>query len=351
MSRHKLHRPAFAFPFRVGVWGPLFATAWLVGGQAHSAPGDAPLVREAKRRMSLDDSPTRQPGTARGPSAPLELGELEHRLEILRRSEHSLRRALEKGKSQAEQLQARVIVRGRAYIRATRGMPEGDFFAHAARVERLRHGLLSDLDQLRKVKSKSRGTGRKLSRLEAQRAPLELEQRTLGAATEALLAQNERERAFQMAFSSSRGARLDHTAVYSAGAQIQMNAASFRSMRGRLPFPIPGRTEVERVKLPHAPGPGLILRAAMGAVARAVFAGRVAFASDYSEYGGTVIVDHGHGYFSLTAGLARIDVSVGDEIPAMSRLGLCGEAAGMSKLYFEIRSQTETLDPGRWLGI
>ena len=122
-------------------------------------------------------------------------------------------------------------------------------------------------------------------------------------------------------------------------------------MRGKLPFPLPGRAEIERVKLPYAAGPGLILRAAIGTPARAVFGGRVAYADEYAEYGRTVIIDHGDDYFTVTAGLDKIDVQVGDDVPQGARLGLSGAAGPTGKVYFEIRLKDQTLPPGEWLGI
>jgi septal ring factor EnvC (AmiA/AmiB activator) len=108
---------------------------------------------------------------------------------------------------------------------------------------------------------------------------------------------------------------------------------------------------VERVKLSYADGPGLFLRAAIGTPARAVFGGRVAYADVYSEYGKTVILDHGNDYFTVTAGLDKIDVKVGDDLPQSARLGLSGTSGPTGKIYFEIRKKDETLSPGEWLGI
>lgn len=276
---------------------------------------------------------------------------LEHRLETIKRKEHSLRRAFEQAKSEAEKLHARILVRGRAYYRATRGLPGDSFMEHAVRVERLRQGLLKDVRRLNQLQDENRGRDHKLALLEERRAPLELEQHAAGRARDALLSRQERERAFEMAFSNSVGSRSDHTAVYSAGIEGTLLESSFGRMRGRLPFPVPGRAEIERVEFKFARGPGLVLRSALGTPARAVFQGRVAFADEYPEYGKTVILDHGDGYFTVSSRLDSIEVAVGDDVPATARLGLCGTAGGMSQLYFEVRSQNETLPPGDWLGI
>ena len=46
-----------------------------------------------------------------------------------------------------------------------------------------------------------------------------------------------------------------------------------------------------------------------GSVVRAVQAGRVAFADTYAAYGRTVILDHGAGYYTVSANLGSIPLS------------------------------------------
>jgi septal ring factor EnvC (AmiA/AmiB activator) len=105
------------------------------------------------------------------------------------------------------------------------------------------------------------------------------------------------------------------------------------------------------VRRPYADGAGLLMHTYMGAPARAVFPGRVAFADDYPQYGKTVILDHGDGYFTVTAELSSLDVRSGEDLPAGARLGLTGTAGARGTLYFEVRHHTETLEPGQWFGI
>lgn len=284
------------------------------------------------------------------PETGFDLDLLEKRLEQLKLKEHSLRRTLELGQTEAHRIKQRLIVRGRAYYRLTRGFPASDFMEHAVRVERLRSGLLSDVARLKELEKQRGSADRTLEVLEERRAPLELERRAAGEARDALLSQQERERAFEMAFHGA-AARSDHTAVYSAGAQLDLGEESFARMRGHLPFPLPGRTEIEQVKMPFAAGAGMILRSGLGTPARAVFKGRVAYADEFADYGRTVILDHGEGYFTVTAQLESIDVQVGDELPQSARLGLAGTKGKMSQVYFEVREHNTTLPPGRWFGI
>ena len=110
---------------------------------------------------------------------------------------------------------------------------------------------------------------------------------------------------------------------------------------------------VEKVEVPYEGRslPALFMRAPGGAVVRAVFPGRVAFADSYADYGRTVILDHGGGYYTLSANLGEIEVKVGDDVKGGARIAsLAGGSAG-SMLYFEVRIGQETADPAEWFGI
>lgn len=279
---------------------------------------------------------------------PLDWDTLERKIEEMRRQEHSLERVLLRDGSEMAQLRARIIARGRAYYRIARSSPQTDFFERAVRIERLRQGLLADVKKLRALQQGEKGLSHQLGLLKERRVPLELERKAAGQAQAALLSQQERERAFELAFSSSR-VSSDHTAVY--GAAELAPGGRFLALRGRLPFPLPGRTEVIPVKKPFARGPGLVFRAASGTPVRSVADGRVAYASEYAEYGRTVILDHGDEFFTVSSGLAQIEVQVGDELPAGTRLGLIGGASKLGELYFEVRQNLATVPPGEWFGI
>jgi septal ring factor EnvC (AmiA/AmiB activator) len=284
------------------------------------------------------------------PKGEADLADLERRLEELRLKEHSLSRLLERDQTELDQLRRQVIVRGRAYYRLSRGAPRGELLEHAVRVERLRQALLRDLGRARELARQKRAMDKSIAELGQSRAPLEAEQLAVGQARDALLERQERERAFSLAFDSSTGSR-DHTAVYSAAAEVDALGQSFVALRGRLPLPLAGRTEVLEVRREFADGPGLVLRGNLGAVARSVFPARVAFADEYPNYGRTVLLDHGDGFFTVTSGLASLDVRAGDELPAGARLGLARTVGAVSEIYLEVRRGRVTLPPGEWFGL
>ena len=142
--------------------------------------------------------------------------------------------------------------------------------------------------------------------------------------------------------------------MYGAGvgpADSAPAAGGFAGLKGRLPFPITGRSEIKSAQRAGSEGPGLEMFAPAGSVVRAVHAGRVAFADSYAAYGRTVILDHGGGYYTVSANLGSIDVRVGDDLPAGTRVGTVGNTDGASRLYFEIRAGTNTVPPADWFGI
>ncbi|HEY6868397.1 MAG TPA: peptidoglycan DD-metalloendopeptidase family protein, partial [Novosphingobium sp.] len=88
---------------------------------------------------------------------------------------------------------------------------------------------------------------------------------------------------------------------------------------------------------------GIALAARPGAQAVAPGAGRVVFAGPYRGYGWIAIIDHGQGWTSLVTGLARLAVSVGNEVVAGSPLGTAG--AGRPVVTLELRRQGQPVTP------
>lgn len=270
--------------------------------------------------------------------------------------EQGKERRLESLRAESERLDSLVTIRGRAYVRMARSglLPVGGGFSalveHATRLERLRRALARDLDRQQIVARERRALAVELGRLRERRGALETEREALERSHDAIEAAEEREEAFRRAFSGDW--RADHTAVYGSGvgpldpSEIQ---AGFAAMKGRLPFPVAGRTEIQKVQRTDSGGVGLTMGATGGSVVRAVYPGRVAFADSYADYGRTVIVDHGTGYFTVTAGLGAFEIRAGDEVDAGDPLGRIDP--GSSSLYFELRRGAESIDPSSWFGI
>jgi septal ring factor EnvC (AmiA/AmiB activator) len=91
--------------------------------------------------------------------------------------------------------------------------------------------------------------------------------------------------------------------------------------------------------------------APFGTPVRAVHPGRVAFADRYPAYGNTVILDHGDGYFTVSANLDVLAVATGQEVELGARLGTVGATPHGPALYFELRRHSQVLEPAEWFGI
>lgn len=288
------------------------------------------------------------------PTAP---GDLFDRMDRLTQDETKVRRDLAGATDAAKRAHELSVRQGRVYVRMVRAglLPVGaglDALAsHAARIERLHAALARSLATEQHETRRRIALSERLEKLQATKSTFGDSVDGFDAARTALVSERDRELAFQRAFSSS--AQGSYTSVYGATGPVDPDELSrgFAAMKGRLPFPVPGRTEIHSVRLPGADGPGLEMRAARGAPVRAVFPGRVGFADTYGSYGLAVIVDHGEGHYTVCGNLAEIAVRAGDSVSTGSRIGTVGSLHGGYGLYFEVRTGTDTVDPAEWFGI
>ena len=135
---------------------------------------------------------------------------------------------------------------------------------------------------------------------------------------------------------------------------------SFESNKGKLPYPIGGSCRVVRTfgkqrhpELRHVmtDNGGIDLEAPHGAVARAVFAGKVSAVFSQPGYGMVVMVRHGH-YLTIYVGLESLTVTTGTEVKAGQALGIVADDADggdRALLHFEIRHEKTKLNPMDWL--
>jgi septal ring factor EnvC (AmiA/AmiB activator) len=96
------------------------------------------------------------------------------------------------------------------------------------------------------------------------------------------------------------------------------------------------------------PNQGLSLAALPGAIAVAPFDGRVIYAGPFRNLGLCLIIRHGGLYYSLLAGLERIDITADQWVLAGEPVGIMPEASG-GALYFELRHDDRPVDPQPWL--
>lgn len=330
-------------------------------------PGRGATSLERSPLEPLDARPVLEPFDARSPGAPqgtpttsspaLALAALDRRIADLDAEEEASKRELSDLSAKIAEAHARSLSRGRAFYRLTRAgmLPVGGGFrelvSHALRVERARRALSADLGSEKVLRERGANLSRSLERIARDRLALASQRTAMDAARLAVEDEARRQQAFDRAFSTSSGSS-EYVAIYGGnGVTSGGGQAGFGASKGRLLFPLAGRSEVRPARREGTDGPGLEIKTAMGAPVRAVYGGRVAFADRYGPYGRLVIVDHGDHYYSVSGNLASIDVKVGDEVSAGERLGAVGDEGRGPMLYFEIRHATQTLAPGPWLGI
>jgi septal ring factor EnvC (AmiA/AmiB activator) len=283
--------------------------------------------------------------------------ELGARVAELDEAGQKLKDQLEDLKREERETRALTIARGRAYVRLARAglMPLSEGFdalsAHASRLERLRRALGRDLAHERQLAAR---------RLEISRSIRELDELkpadrdALARARTAIVAAEERDQAFLRAFQSDWNPS-PRTAVYGAQppqlGSDRPKPGGFAAQRGRLPFPLAGRAEIQKVESPTGVGKAIFMLSSEGAPVRAVYPGRVAFADDYPNLGNTVILEHGDHFYTVSAHLQRITVQVGEELESGQRIGTVGSDDQKPGLLFEVRSGRNTVNTPEWFGI
>ena len=131
-------------------------------------------------------------------------------------------------------------------------------------------------------------------------------------------------------------------------------SGSFESNRGRLPIPVTGsyrivshfgQYNVEGLRNVTLDNKGINIQGEPGAQARSIFDGEV---SAVFSFGGTVVVMVRHGsYISVYCNLSSVNVRRGQKVSTRQALGRIGQD---NILQFQLRKETQKLNPESWLG-
>lgn len=133
--------------------------------------------------------------------------------------------------------------------------------------------------------------------------------------------------------------------------------SDFAAAKGRLPLPVDGPATIvsafgrsthptlSKIQLQNN---GIDLRAGQGASAVAVYPGTVSKVNLIDGFHKAVILRHGD-YLTVYAGLTDLQVTKGQQVTAGQKLGKIGSVEGSPRLHFEIRHETEKLNPAQWL--
>ncbi len=127
--------------------------------------------------------------------------------------------------------------------------------------------------------------------------------------------------------------------------------------KGKLEWPARGRviqgfgTFRDPVYLTKQRRNGIDLALPLGAQVKTVYSGRVIFADWFKSYGNVIIVDHGEKIISFYAHLDKLEVARGDFVDKGKVIASSGDSGSLDgpMLHFEIREETEPVDPMTWL--
>jgi septal ring factor EnvC (AmiA/AmiB activator) len=133
-------------------------------------------------------------------------------------------------------------------------------------------------------------------------------------------------------------------------------AQSFDQMRGRLPWPVPGRVSAH-YQSPRADSSGnlrwngVMITTPPGAKVRAPYFGRVVYADWLQGLGLLLIIAHSGGYMTLYGHAEVLYKAVGDSVAPGDIIAAMNDTGADVQLYFEIREGRKTVDPKAWLRI
>jgi septal ring factor EnvC (AmiA/AmiB activator) len=155
----------------------------------------------------------------------------------------------------------------------------------------------------------------------------------------------------------AKAARLAELVKKLESARTQSYTAKgpdFTAQKGRLPWPVSGPVRVGFGSTRH-PELGTLIDSNGWEIAvppqtpvKAVWAGRVLYASQLKGFGNLMVIDHGDKYYTVYAHAARFTRRVGDLVKAQEVVALSGHE-GRDSVYFELRHQGRPVDPNEWL--
>jgi len=134
----------------------------------------------------------------------------------------------------------------------------------------------------------------------------------------------------------------------------RFDGSPFDQLKGKLTLPIRGEV-TNRFGTPRPDSSvhwkGLFLRAPSGQAVKAIAAGQVVYSDWLRGFGNLLIIDHGKGYMSLYGNNETLYKQVGDVLRGGDTIATVGNSGGNENfgLYFELRHQSEPLDPMKWM--
>ncbi len=124
---------------------------------------------------------------------------------------------------------------------------------------------------------------------------------------------------------------------------------------GDLPWPVAGRIVrgfgISREKGYALISHGVDIEADEGAPVKTIHAGKIVFYNWVTNFGNTMIIDHGGGLYSVYGHLQKSLKSPGESVESREDVALVGQSGDVLRptLHFEIRYNDKPQDPAKWL--
>ena len=152
----------------------------------------------------------------------------------------------------------------------------------------------------------------------------------------------------------AKAQKTEKTPPSSTASSKQIPTGPISKARGTLPYPVIGRL-VGRYGQAMETGltrKGITIETGADAQVIVPHDGTVVFAGAFKGYGQLLIIEHGEGYHSLLAGLARIDNVIGQGVVSGEPAGVMGRPKnGLPVLYVELRRNGQPINPIPWLAV
>lgn len=136
--------------------------------------------------------------------------------------------------------------------------------------------------------------------------------------------------------------------------KVNLGNSAFARQQGRLHWPITG-TLLRNYNAPRSNDgalrwKGVLISGSKNQAVNAVYNGQVVFAEWMTGFGNLIIIDHGGGFMSLYGHNERLLKTVGAAVSQGEQIATVGNSGGNTEnaLYFEIRRNSEALNPNIW---
>lgn len=232
------------------------------------------------------------------------------------------------------------------YFNRARGEKIAAYRATAAELEALVPAIVAEQAQLQETRSELEAQQRDLAEQQQERQQQLAEiDRELGEGRGSLKNLAEEREALEQVLQ-----RINEDI---ANIAIPANNQPFTKMRGKMPWPAPGK-HLHRYGSSRQGSAvtwqGVQIDGKEGESVRAIHNGRVVFSDWLRGTGLLIILDHGGGYLSLYGHNQSLLRQEGDWVKAGESIATLGNTGGQREvgLYFEIRHKGRPVNPAQW---